>query len=134
MIHEWQLWMHPYPTMLKTKGKKINPKYYPFARVLASDKSYVNLSDIYEARKKGHTPVVLKRCVRAVAKQYGGDVSKAFAICTAQLQKGGYLRTGTQKVTAKGKKRSKSKAAQKGHAGKVAEYEKLLKGARKKED
>jgi len=133
MINEWQLWMHPYPTMIKQGGRKVNPRYIPFLRTLNDGSPYVNLADIFEARKK-RTPVVLKRCVRAVAKQYGGDVSKAFAICTAQLQKGGYLEPGTQSVTAKGKKRSKSKAAQKGHSNKVAEYEKLLKQARKKED
>lgn len=128
-ILEWQLWMHPYPSLIKSNGKRLLPGLRPDLRHL-NNNQLVNLSDLFEARKKRHTPVQLKRCVRAVAKKHGGDVSKAFAICTSQLQKGGYLKIGSQEPTKVGQRAGRSKAAQKGHADKVAEYEKFLALAR----
>ena len=85
---------------------------------------------------KKKNPAQLRRCVRAILKGKGIDspnreqLSSAFAICTAQLQKGGYLKRGTRDVTKKGATRSRSKAAELGHGSKVAEYEKMLQGAR----
>jgi len=128
-IWEWQLWMHPYPSLIKNYGKRFLPGLRPDLRDLHSNR-LINLSDLFEERKKKHTPVQLKRCVRAVAKKHDGDVSKAFAICTAQLQKSGYLKVGTQKPTKAGSAASRSKAAEKGHKAKVADYEKLLARAR----
>jgi hypothetical protein len=138
MITEWQLWMHPYPTMLKTK-RRINPSLVRIGRVYQNGAEFIRLTDLIEAMleaKKGRNPSQLKRCVLAVAKKDGGeptrdDVSRAFAICTKQLQKSGYLKKGTQKATKKGKKRSRSKSAEAGHGGKVADYEKMLAGVRK---
>jgi len=122
-IEEMQLWMHPYPTVVKTKRTKdVNGKIY-------QDGSAIKLSDLYEARKT--TPPQLKRCVLAVAKKSGGDTSKAFAICTSSLQNKGYLKQGTQAPTKKGAKAGRSKAAEKKHSGKVSEYEQLLALARK---
>lgn len=128
-IREWQLWMHPYPTLIKTRGRRLQPGLRPDVREL-DDTEIVKISDLFEGRKR-KTPPQLKRCVRAVAKKHGGDVSKAFAICTAQLQKGGYLRIGTQEPTKAGKTAGRSKAAEKDHKDKVSEYEQLLALARK---
>lgn len=93
----------------------------------------LELAGIDEARKP--TATQLKRCVSAIAsKDASGDprevVSRAFAICTAQLQKHGYLKDGTQRPTKKGKSAGKRKAAQKDHMDKVGEYEDLLRKAR----
>jgi hypothetical protein len=59
-------------------------------------------------------------------------IAKGFAICTANLQKHGYLQNKSQDTTKKGKTAGKRKSAEKGHPDKVAEYEVLLKKARKK--
>lgn len=75
-------------------------------------------------------PVSVRRCVRAVAAE-DGDLDRAFAICVAQGQKNGELKTGTIQPTAKGAKRGKAKAADKDASAKDQEYEMLLKGARK---
>jgi len=134
-LNEIQLWMHPYPTLVKYRGRRLNPALYPFGRVFSDGSEFVRLSDLFEARRQ--TPPQLKRCVRAVAKQYAGDgkvtrevMSKAFAICTKQLQKSGYIKIGTAAPTKKGSKAGRSKAADKSHTGKVAEYEKMLAQAR----
>lgn len=137
MIKEWQLWVHPYPTMIKNKSRRLNPARVPYARLFSDGDEFIKLKDLFEARK-GHLPTQLKRCVRAIAKERGGDeptrddLSRAFAICTAQLQRSGYLKKGSQDPTKKGTKRSRSKAGEKGHKSKVAEYEKMLGAARKK--
>jgi Cdc6-like AAA superfamily ATPase len=79
------------------------------------------------------TPDLVRHCVAAVAKQHGGDVQKAFAICVAQLQKAGYLKPGTIELTAAGKAKEKEHEAEPDAAKKLASYEKLLKAARKTE-
>ena len=130
MINEWQLWMHPYPTMIKNAGR-VNPALVPYFEMLSGDDGFVRLSDLIEGRK-GKTPPQLKRCVRAIAKERGGDeptrdqLSSAFAICTKQLQRNGYLKVGSQKPTKKGSKKGRSKAAQKDHSSKLKDYEKML--------
>jgi len=75
----------------------------------------------------GHTPEVLKHCVRAVAAK-GKDTSSAFAICTASLQKAGYLEPGSSQPTAAGKKLSRKHAKEPEAGEKRDDYEKLLKG------
>jgi len=125
-FEEMQLWMHPYPTIVKTRRKK-----KALDRVY-QDGAAIKLSDLYEARKA--TPPQLKRCVLAVGKKSEGDTSKAFAICTKSLQNKGYLKKGTQQPTKKGSKAGRSKAAEKGHGNKVSEYEQLLALARKGND
>lgn len=136
-LEEWQLWIHPYPTMIKNKART-NPSLVPYLEMLSDGEDFVWLSDLIEG-KKGHTPPQLKRCVRAIAKKAGDkptreDISRAFAICTKQLQKGGYLKKGTQDPTKKGSKRGRSKAGEKAHSTKVAEYERMLAGAKKGEE
>lgn len=133
MLFEWQLWMHPYPTMIKANGRRINPRHVKYRPIIAgkdTDAGYVKVKDLIEARRQ--TPPQLKRCVRAVAMKHGGDVSKAFAICTKQLQRGGYLKVGTQDPTKAGKTAGRSKAADKSHGEKLLDYEALLKIARDK--
>lgn len=79
------------------------------------------------------TATFIKRCVRAVATEGGGGreaLDRAFAICTAQAQKSGKLKPGTATPTRAGATASKSKAAQPGHAAKMADYENLLAAAR----
>jgi len=138
-LEEWQLWMHPYPTLIKTKGRRLNPAMHRMGRLYNDNKGFVRLSDIFEERKQ--TPPQLKRCVRAVVKrELKGDssdqgkvraaLSKGFAVCTAQLQKHGFLRLKSQVPTKKGKTSGKSKAAQKGHSDKVSDYERMLAKAR----
>lgn len=80
--------------------------------------------------ERPQTPPQVKHCVAKVAPKFGGDTSKAFAICVAQMQKSGQLKKGSMTPTKKGKKNARSKAAQKGHADVVSDYEKLLKTAR----
>jgi len=137
-LEEWQLWVHPYPTMIKNK-RRVNPRLVPYMEMFSDSDGFVRLSDLIEGKKRP-TPPQLKRCVRAIAKQSGGDepsrkdISRAFAICTKQLQKHGYLKKGSQKPTKKGSKRGRSKAGEKEHAVKLADYEKMLASARKGEE
>jgi hypothetical protein len=79
------------------------------------------------------TPDLVRHCVAAVAKQYGGDTSKAFAICVASLQKAGYLKAGTMELTAAGKKKEAEHEAEPDAEKKMKAYEKLLKANRKEE-
>lgn len=78
-------------------------------------------------------PTVLKHMVKAIAKDLGGpsreNMSRAFAIATATLQKHGYMKKGTQELTKKGEELEKK---HKKHGG-VEEYEAMLKKARKSE-
>jgi hypothetical protein len=126
--NDFDLWTNPLPNVVRTT--RLNPTLVPYLRVFQDGDELVNLADIFEAKKR-HTTPQLKRCVRAVAKENDGDVSKAFAICTKQLQRSGYLKQGTNEPTKKGVKAGKSKAAEKGHGEKVKEYETLLAAARK---
>ncbi len=77
------------------------------------------------------TPDLVRHCVRAVAKEYGGDVDKAFAICVAKLQDAGYLEPGTMELTAAGKAKEAEHEAEPDAGKKLAGYEKLLKAAKK---
>ena len=114
--------MHPYPTMIKKRS-------FGKGRVFQTGAEFARISSVMEGRKA--TPPILKRCVRAVAMQYGGDISKAFAICTAQMQKAGLLKSGTGKPTKAGIKSGRRKAADAGHPGKLSDYEGLLRLNRK---
>lgn len=77
------------------------------------------------------TPDLVRHCVRAVGKKNSGDVQKAFAICTAQLQKTGYLKPDSMELTAAGRKREKHHASDPDAASKLADYEKMLKKSKK---
>ncbi len=71
-------------------------------------------------------PLGLRRCVADVVAK-GGDIQKAFAVCTASLQKAGVLKKGTQELTKKGQKRTKSQYSKAPDLkSKDAEYEKLF--------
>lgn len=89
------------------------------------------LYEMYVLAERPQTPTVLKRCVADVAAKHGGDTDRAFAICVSSLQKSGRLKPGTVKLTSMGKKVSKKKSGEKDNKAKVADYEKLLKKARK---
>lgn len=54
----------------------------------------------------GNMPAILDRLVRQLRAK-GYDTSSAYAIATKKLQSSGNLKKGTQKATAKGKKRGK---------------------------
>lgn len=70
-----------------------------------------------------------------VAPKFGGDASRAFAICTAALQKSGGLKKGTQKLTKKGKGNAISRGKDKKETGsKDAAYERALKASKKARD
>lgn len=66
----------------------------------------------------------LRRCVRRVA-EGDGDVSRAFAICTASLQPK-FLVPGTNRMTLKGLLRSSELAEQPEHASAMRQYEAQL--------
>jgi len=78
--------------------------------------------------ERAQTPTGVKHCVTKVAPKFGGDTSRAFAICVSQMQKGGQLKPGTMKATAKGEKAHRG---EKGASARVKEYEKLLKNSKK---
>jgi len=90
------------------------------------------LYEMYVLVERPKTPAFVKHCVAKVAPKYGGDVSKAFAICVAQMQKTGRLEPGTIEPTDLGKTVAKAKKKQPEHGKKVASYEKLLKRAKKR--
>jgi hypothetical protein len=70
--------------------------------------------------------------VGQVAPKFGDDASRAFAICTAALQKGGTLKRGTQKLTKKGRGNAISRGKEKDETGsKDAAYERALKASKK---
>lgn len=78
-----------------------------------------------------------RRCVLAVAMKLMGEgqpidkaVDRAFAICTRQLQRHGYLEPGTATPTVKGMVRSMHKAVTSDAGDKTLEYQALLEGAR----
>jgi len=72
----------------------------------------------------------MKHCIAKVYAKHQ-DLSRAFAICTAQGQKTGYYKKGTKDPTKKGKTRARSKAAQKGHRDVLKSYEQAKVAARK---
>jgi len=78
-------------------------------------------------------PELLRRCVADVAKGKGGnsDVRRAFAICTAGLQKSGRLKKDSNKPTNVGRTVSAKKYKASDAKSKHADYEKLLKANRK---
>lgn len=80
--------------------------------------------------ERPQTSPQVKHCVAKVAPKFGGDTSKAFAVCVASMQKAGEIKKGSMDLTKKGKKVAKVKKSKKGHDKTVAAYEKLLKKAR----
>jgi hypothetical protein len=86
-----------------------------------------------EERAPAHTPTPLKHCVAKVASEKDGDTSRAFAICTAALQKAKVLKKGTKTLTAKGKGKASAHAKEPDAAEKLGDYEKLLAASRKQD-
>jgi hypothetical protein len=84
--------------------------------------------------ERPQTPTSVKHCVAKLAAKYGGDTSKAFAICVAQMQKAGYLKKGSVQSTSKGKKADARHAGEKDAGKKMKSYERVLKAARKRRE
>ena len=82
---------------------------------------------------KSKTPELQKHCVADVAPKFGGDTHRAFAICTASLQKAGEMKKGHKDLTKKGAARSASKVDEPGASQKRSDFETLLKANRKSE-
>ena len=79
----------------------------------------------------GRTNRLLRLCVKSVTDREGADrdaVSKAFAVCTANFQKHGYM-DGTE-LTKKGLARLRKKQREPGYGEKLGGYEKALATAR----
>jgi len=86
-----------------------------------------------KGKDKSSKPDYLQRCVSDLVDQ-GKDLSAAFAICTATMQKAGYLTKGPgMEQTKKGAKRASEFAKQPDNKGKLAKYEKAVKAGRKTE-
>ena len=83
--------------------------------------------------KRKKMPEFMRRCVSAVAGEKGLPVDRAFAICTAQSQKYGYLEPGTHKATGRGKALSRKHKRQPEHQMKIGRYERELARARQQE-
>jgi hypothetical protein len=66
----------------------------------------------------------MRRCVAKVSQDKGVDA--AFAICTAAMQKAGYLEPGSRTQTDAGKARARQYAAKKDFKDKEADYERAL--------
>lgn len=83
--------------------------------------------------RRRRMPEFMRRCVSAVSSEKGLPVDRAFAICTAQSQKYGYLEPGTHKATGKGRALSRKHKRQPEHDAKIARYERQLARARQEE-
>jgi hypothetical protein len=69
-------------------------------------------------------PSYMRRCVAKVSADKGLDA--AFAICTAAMQKAGYLEPGSRTQTDSGKARARHYSAKKDFKDKEADYELAL--------
>lgn len=80
-----------------------------------------------KGKDKSSKPNYMQRCVGDLIAQ-GKSKEAAFAICTATMQKAGYLTKGPgMEQTAKGEKRARQFAQQKDNKKKLADYEKAIK-------
>lgn len=117
----WDLWTYPQPEIIG------EPSY-----VSSDGRVLVPISEVWKGGKLvSKTPQVLRHCVAAVAAKSGGDVSKAFAICTAGLQKAGVLKGGSQKLSKKGRGRAGARGREPDSKQKDIDYEQLVAAARK---
>lgn len=88
-----------------------------------------------EKEESGATPLLLASCVvKVVSKELSStgrrkatsqDLGRAYAICTAALQKGGSLRKGTRQLTAKGQEKDADARERLGEDGVNEVFEKL---------
>ncbi len=80
-----------------------------------------------KGKDKSSKPNYMQRCVGDLIAQ-GKSKEAAFAICTATMQKAGYLTKGPgMEQTAKGEKRARQFAQQKDNKKKLADYEQAIK-------
>ena len=77
-----------------------------------------------DSKKTRQHPAYMRRCVTKVSRDKG--LSAAFAICTAAMQKAGYIEPGSRTQTDAGKKRARQYAARKNFRAKEAEYDAAL--------
>jgi len=119
---EWELWTHPEPEITGEPswvfdgGKRLVP---------------IREKRDSEGELVSQNPRGIRRCVVDVYQkgEKGKEgLSKAFAICTAAMQKAGQVRKGSRKLTRKGTGRATYFARQGDAANKDAEYEKIVKG------
>jgi len=97
-----------------------------------AEQVFVPLNEVFKKGKLvSKMPQVVRSCVAQVAAKHGGDVSKAFAICTAGLQKSGTLKKGTQKLTKKGRGKAGVRGRDPASKEKDLDYERLVAAARK---
>jgi hypothetical protein len=82
------------------------------------------------AEERKHTPTIERRCVADVMKKQGRDMSGAFAICRASMQKAGNYKKGSADLTKKGAAKSASKSRAKDDPAKFKYFEKQVKAAR----
>lgn len=120
---EWDLWTHPEPEIT---GK---PSW-----VFNHGRTLVPIDE--KRDKSGELvskhPRAVRRCVVDVFKagddQSKEGLSRAYAICTAAMQKAGQLKAGSRKLTKKGTGKAAAFAAKPDADEKDLEYERIVKG------
>lgn len=118
---DWDLWTYPLPEVIGEPSL-----VFDGGRVL------LPLSEVWKAGKLiSKTPQVLRHCVAQVAAKNQGDVSKAFAICTAGLQKAGVLKSGSKTLSKKGRGKAGARGKEPDSKQKDIDYEQLVAAARK---
>jgi hypothetical protein len=141
------------PELLKKEAsmvEKLNPServqgilyenYNPFTAQFTAQVQGIYETEVRKALKKKSTAKFKNaRGVRLDAKlsptRVRSLLSKAFAIATSVGQKQGYLRKGTNKPTAKGRKRAQEREKDKKHLwGNILDYETTLYLSRKKKE
>jgi len=122
--------------------KMTTPKAREMEKAYVQREGFVFVSDLMNLHEE--TSELEKRCVADVmgksAKGPDGEpvkgarnqLSRAYAICRASLQKSGRIKKGKADLTKKGGKISGAKARLKDHSAKVSRFEKHVVAARKK--
>lgn len=98
-------------------------------------RAFIPLTELFEAStgtgatgapQPDKTGSLVRHCMVAVAKKYGGDANRARDICTASMKKNGFLKP-DGRVTQKGSQRNMKHSMEKDNPGKQTDYEKLRK-------
>jgi hypothetical protein len=120
---EWDLWTHPEPEItgdpswVFDNGRRLVP---------------IDEKRDKDGKLKSKNPRGIRRCVVDVFKKGGSKdkegLSRAFAICTAAMQKAGQVKAGSRKLTKKGTGRATYFARQGDADDKDDEYERIVKG------
>ncbi len=116
---DFDLWTYPLPQQVGYSGS-----------VFSDTGVFLPLAEVKKGgRLVSKVPRAIRHCVTQVYKKRGimgrEGLSSAFAICTAQMQKAGQIKSGTQKATKKGSKKHKASKA------KDVDYESILKAVKK---